>query len=502
MQHVLVLGDQLTRQVGPLAAAEPGRTRVLMIESLELARSMRHHKQKLVLVFAAMRHFAAELRAAGFAVTYLRSASFGDGVEKYLQQYPGATLTLMEPSDYGYSTMMQDAAERAGGALQLVPNALWITSQDDFERWASGKRTLRMEHFYRWQRRRTGWLMDGDRPLGGRWNFDRENRRMLPPGTPVPPPLRFAPDALTRKVIAEVARDFPDHFGSLERFAWPVTRRQALAALDDFCAHRLANFGPYEDAMVEREPVLFHSLLSAPLNLGLLHPREVCEATLSYQGRVPLASLEGFIRQVLGWREFMFHSYRRLMPSLREANTLGHTLPLPWFYWSGETTMHCLRSVVRQLQATGHTHHIQRLMVLGNFALLAGVNPQELNAWFLATYVDALDWVVTSNVIGMSQYAEGGSFTSKPYAASARYLHAMGDYCQRCCYDPLAITGDDACPFNSLYWDFIARHHERFATHPRMSLPVRQWQRRSEAERRAILAQAHKVKARLAEGSL
>lgn len=495
--HVLVLGDQLSDQAGPLAKADPASTQVLMIESLELAHSMPHHKQKLIAVFSAMRHVAAELKTRGFQVVYKTAESFEAGVRDYLQQYPGATLTLMQPNDDGYAELLKRAAEKHGGGLELVPNDLWLTDKAFFDAWVEGRKELRMEFFYRAARRRTGWLMDGEEPEGGKWNFDHENREVPEAEHTFPTPLTFEPDAITREVIDDVEENFPNHFGDAEPFRWPVTRAQALDALDDFCRHRLRDFGAFEDAMRTGEYALNHSLLSLPLNLGLLHPREVCERALEHyhdkRRKIPLNSIEGFIRQILGWREFMRHVYRHKMPEFRYQNQLEHHRDLPDLYWSGETDMHCLRACLTQLKQTGHVHHIQRLMVLGNFALLVGVNPQALTDWFTATFVDALDWVMVPNVIGMSQYADGGSFTSKPYAASANYIHKMSDYCESCRFDPKQRTGENACPFDSLYWHFIDRHAQAFSSNPRMNMILANWRKQNPDAKRALLEHAEGV---------
>lgn len=505
-RHVLVLGDQLNRDVGPLAEATPAGTSVLMIESEALARSHRHHKQKLVMVFSAMRHFAQSLRADGFTVDYRKAASFESALKAYAEEHDGPTIEVMRPSDWGYEERLEDATEAGGGALRVVANALWLTTDEEFDAWAAGRKSLRLEYFYRSARKRRGWLMDDGEPAGGRWNYDADNRQTPEAGHAFPDPPRFEPDALTRSVMEEVQGAYPDHFGAVEGFNWPVTRAAALEALSAFLATRLAEFGPYEDAMVEGEPVLYHSLLSPAINLGLLHPREVCEQALEYAADalndVPLQSIEGFIRQILGWREFIHHVYRRQMPGLREANGLEHDGRLPHLYWGGETRMRCLDQAVQQLRETGHTHHIQRLMVLGNFALIARVDPRELNDWFLTCYVDALDWVVTPNVLGMSQYADLGSFTSKPYAASGKYIQRMSDHCTRCSYDPKRTVGEDACPLNSLYWDFMDHHRERLSDNPRMAMILKGWARRDEKAKAEILSQARTVRGRLRDGSL
>ena len=505
-RHILVLGDQLTRSVGPLASAEPSSTSVLMIESIALADSVPHHKQKLVLFFSAMRHFANGLRDAGFTVCYHQAASFEAGLTSHIEAEKPETIEVMEPTDWGYVDRLCEAANSAGCQVEVVPNQLWLTDADDFDSWAEGRKSLRLEYFYREERKRRGWLMDDGEPAGGRWNFDKDNRQTPDDDHVFPNAARFEPDELTRDAIDEVESRWPDHFGSTDDFAWPVTREDAERALDDFLENRLAAFGPFEDAIVEGEDTLYHSLLSAPINLGLLHPLEVCERALEYasdaNNDVPLQSIEGFIRQILGWREFIRHVYRRDMSDLRSANGLNHDRALPAPYWGADTEVRCLGEAVAQVQRSGHTHHIQRLMVLGNFALIAGVDPRELNEWFLACYVDALDWVVTPNVMGMSQYADLGGFTSKPYAASGNYMNRMSDHCCSCSFNPKKTVGADACPLNSLYWDFIDRHIDRWRGNHRMGLVVSNWERRDPEKREEILERAREVGAALDRGEL
>tara|TARA_Y100000996_G_scaffold329929_1_gene266088 strand:+ start:1991 stop:3562 length:1572 start_codon:yes stop_codon:yes gene_type:complete len=505
-KHVLVLPDQLTDQVGPLSLGEPGFTSVLMIESRAFADGLSHHKKKLAVVFSAMRHFAASLRANGFDVIYLQPADFPQGISDYLRLHPGVTIDLMEPSDWGMRGELVGAAELAGGEIRVAPNELWLTTKEEFDVWAADRKSLRLEYFYRAMRAARGWLMDGDKPSGGKWNYDADNRQVPKAGHRFPPIPCFEPDETTQAVLREVNESWPGHFGDIDDFDWPVTRTQALDALEDFLKYRLPMFGPYEDAMVDGEDVLYHSLLSVPLNLGLLHPLEVCEQALKRAedptNEIGLASIEGFIRQVLGWREFVRHVYRTGMPRLRQSNGLQAHRPLPGFYWSGDTPMRCLNQCVEQVSRSGHAHHIQRLMVLGNFALIAGVDPVELNDWFLATFVDALDWVVTPNVMGMSQFSDLGSFTSKPYAASGKYIDRMSDYCSSCVYDVKSVSAENSCPFNSLYWSFIDRHQERWTTNHRMAMITSVWAKRDMKVRSQILERADDVLGRLSQGML
>ena len=505
MRHHLVLGDQLSLVAGPLSRAEPAETVVLLVEALDWGRRRPYHRQKLILLYAAMRHFAREAAAAGFVVRERRVATFEAGVAEHLAEYPGAALELMEPADHGVASSLRAAVEKHGGSLQVVPNELWLTSAAEFDAWAGSRATCRMEGWYREMRRRTGWLMEGAEPVGGAWNLDAENRRTPPPGTRFPSVPRFEPDPITREVIAWVEETFPGAIGSAAGFAWPVTRAEALRALDTFVAERLASFGPYEDAMVDGERSLFHSLLSAPLNLGLITARETCEAALgawaAADGAIPLQSVEGFVRQLLGWREFIRHVYRRRMPELHGANRLGATAPLPDFYWTGETRMRCVGEAVRGVLANGHAHHIERLMVLGNWALLAGVEPRQVNDWFLEAFVDAFDWVVSPNVLGMSQYADP-SFTSKPYLAGGAYLSRMSDHCRHCPYDPRRSVGDDACPFSTLYWDFVDRNLPLIAANQRTGPVAAAWRRRDEGDRVAIRARAAEVRRLAVDGTL
>jgi deoxyribodipyrimidine photolyase-related protein len=503
-RHILVLGDQLSSTLGPVASADPTSSNVILIESAAWARRRRYHKQKLLLLYSAMRYYALELRSRGFEVIEYRVEAFEEGLERHLAAWPGAHIELMEPAKHGLAERLRTMVERAGGELRVLPNALWLSDAVTFDQWAGGRRTFRLEHWYRRERRRTGWLMDGDgQPEGGSWNLDRENRRSVPPGTRFTPPPLFPPDEWTHEVGAWVEQAFTDHPGRADAFGWPVTRADALLALQHFVEHRLRDFGPYQDAMLDGERTLAHSLLSVPLNLGLLGAHEVCEAALAAYAdperrgdpahAIPLASIEGFIRQLLGWREFLRHMYRRRMPAMAQVNALGHDGSLPGLYWTADTRMRCLGESVRSVLETGHAHHISRLMVLGNWALLAGVDPRAVNAWFLEMFVDAFDWVVTPNVMGMSQWADQ-SFTSKPYVSGGAYIDRMSDHCGHCPYDPRHSSGPDACPFSSLYWDFIDRHADRLGGNARMGNAVRAWQRRDPDDRTRILERAASVR--------
>ncbi|MCX7858969.1 MAG: cryptochrome/photolyase family protein, partial [Chloroflexus sp.] len=363
------------------------------------------------------------------------------------------------------------------------------------ERYPPHRPPALMEPFYRAMRRQTGLLIEPDgEPTGGVWNLDRENRRRYD-GRPVPPPVRFSPDHITRQVIADLAVACPNAIGSADYFDLAVTREQALAALDDFIAHRLPAFGPFEDAMSAEHELLFHSQLSPLLNIGLLDPLETAQAAVAaYQrGHAPLASVEGFVRQIIGWREYIYYRYWELMPDLLQANAWGAERPLPEWYWTGKTRMRCLRHVIERVLRSGYCHHIERLMVLCNFALLAGIRPQAVNDWFLECYVDAYEWVVTPNVIGMGLNADGGRTATKPYIASAAYIDKMSDYCKSCFYDCKARVGPRACPFNTLYWNFLITHEERLRANPRLGPAVLGLRRLSAAEREEIMTRSQSL---------
>ncbi|HSN71598.1 MAG TPA: cryptochrome/photolyase family protein, partial [Steroidobacteraceae bacterium] len=377
----------------------------------------------------------------------------------------------------------------------------FLLSRADFARWAEGRRELRLEHFYRFMRKRTGFLMRNGAPAGGAFNFDRQNRGSFGrngPG-PIRTPVHFAPDETTREVLNVVAGRFKEHPGELDAFDWPVTPGDAQRALDDFIAHRLPEFGRWQDAMWSQAAYLHHSRLSAALNVKLLRPRKVLEAAVAAydRGDAPIESVEGFVRQILGWREYVRGIYWREMPDYLERNALGADAALPDFYWTAATEMACLHDVIDQTLRLGYAHHIQRLMVTGLFALLLGVAPKRVHEWYLAVYVDAVEWVELPNTLGMSQYGDGGVMASKPYAASGKYIDRMSNYCAGCRYDPGESTGERACPFTTLYWDFLMRHEQRFADHPRMALQVRNLERLDDVTRRRIRSAATALRERM-----
>ncbi|MBN1248306.1 MAG: cryptochrome/photolyase family protein [Anaerolineae bacterium] len=501
---VWILGDQLTLSHPGLKAHGRARTVVVMIESLPRAGIHPWHKQKLVFVWSAMRHFARELEGLGYGVDYYEmQADLVSPIRTHLQKWQPDRLLLMETAEYGRTASLRRVAASLGARVEIVANDMFLSDRDAFAGWAADRKSLTMEPFYRDMRREMGLLMTKDGPVSGTWNLDAQNRQTPAAGVAFPAVPRYAPDAVTASVIDEVTAHFPENIGSAECFAWPVTRSHAEEFLEDFLDKRLDCFGPYEDAMVAGERALCHSLLSPLLNVGLLEPLDICRRAVARyeEGAARLNSVEGFVRQVIGWREFLYQVYHLKMPAYRESNALGADLPLPAFYWDGKTSMRCVGEAVKTVLAHGTNHHIQRLMVTGNFALIAGADPQAVNAWYYLAYVDAYDWVVTPNVIGMALFADGGIVATKPYAASANYIHKMSDYCAGCGYDHRTAAESDSCPFNALYWDFLARNEARLrAMAPRMNLMLAALARRPEVEMQAIRRRAAELRAQLQLG--
>ncbi len=494
----IILGDHLSLDVGALADIVAGRDTVLMMEVMEENTYVPHHKQKIVLVLSAMRHFADALRQRGVTVDYIKleapgnTGSFTTEVQRAVARHRPSRIVVTEPSEWRVQAQVEGWAALTQTPVEVRADDRFFASRARFADWARGRRGWRMEHFYRELRREHEILMEGDEPAGGEWNYDTQNRKRLPARTVPPARLRFPPDETTHEVMRLVERGFSDHFGGLEEFGWPVTRADALRALDDFVSNGLPDFGDYQDAMKAGAPFLYHSLLSPALNLGLLSPREVCGAaeTAWRSGAAPLNAVEGFVRQILGWREYVRGVYWTLMPDYADRNVLQAARKLPAFYWTGDTDLHCLREAIDATARNAYSHHIQRLMVTGNFALLAGIAPREIERWYLAVYADAFEWVEMPNTLGMAVFADGGQMASKPYAASGAYIDRMSDFCSACAYDAKQKTGETACPFNYLYWAFLIRQKDRLSGNPRMAMPYRTlagWPREREA---AILAEA------------
>jgi deoxyribodipyrimidine photolyase-related protein len=500
----LVLGDQLDAGSAffeDVRAAEP----VVLMELEEEATFVRQHQHRLVLFFAAMRHFAGELRERGMRVVYSaigdpdNRGDFRAELGRRVAELGATRVRVREPGDWRVRERIEAACEDAGVELDVVPDDHFLCSTADFAEWRHGRKQVLLEHFYRHLRKREAVLMRDGKPAGDRWNFDEDNRASFgkdgPPPYPEPPTHRA--DAITEDVIALVRRRYPDHPGDAATFALPVTRRQARYALKRFVEDRLPTFGKHQDAMARGRPFLSHSRLSNALNLQLLHPREVIAAAEEAyrEGHAPLASVEGFIRQVLGWREFVRGIYMTEMPEYAERNALGASGALPASYWTGETEMVCVRESMRAVLDHGYAHHIQRLMVLGLYAMLLGVDPYRVHEWHLAMYTDAIDWVSLPNVLGMSQYGDGGLVGTKPYAASGAYVDRMSDYCEGCRFRPKEATGDDGCPITTLYWDFLARHRERLRGNRRMGLQLKNLDRKDDAELTAIRERAKGLRA-------
>jgi deoxyribodipyrimidine photolyase-related protein len=496
---ILVLGDQLTPTLSSLRAGDPAQDRVLMVEAQEEATYVRHHKKKIAFLFSAMRHFAKELRAAGWQVDYVTlddpvsQGSFAAQLAHCITALKPDQVIATEPGEWRVQQALIEAS------VTLLPDDRFICSTSEFASWAKGRKQLRMEYFYREMRRKTGLLMDGDQPEGGKWNFDSENRKPAEASLFMPRPKGFAPDAITQEVMALVEARFDNHFGDLQPFTYAVTRAGAEEALAHFVETALPNFGDYQDAMLTGEPFLYHSILAQYINCGLLDPLAVCRAVeAAYRsGRVPLNAAEGYIRQIIGWREYVRGIYWLKMPGYEKSNFFDHARALPDFYWTAETEMTCIKAAVTQTKEHAYAHHIQRLMITGNFAMLAGIDPHALHEWYLAVYVDAYEWVELPNTVGMSQFADGGLLASKPYAASGAYINRMSNYCGSCRYDVKQRTGPDACPFNALYWNFIARNRDLIKSNPRMAQMVRTWDKFADDEKARIEASAYATLAAL-----
>ena len=496
---VFVLGDQLDMNSSAFADFDAAQDRVLMAEVRDESTHVWSIKPRTTFFFAAMRHFAEELRQKHVSVDYQKigahdSASLADALKAAVKRHLPKKIVMVEPGDWRVEQALRTFATESKINLVMREDTHFMCSRHEFAEWASGYKQIRLEYFYRMMRKRYNVMMEGDQPLQGRWNFDSENRGAFPKAGPpkVPPPHQVAADAITREVMADVKKHFADHPGTLDDFCWPVTRKAALQSLKQFVEERLEHFGQFQDAMWTDEPFLFHAHVSAALNAKLLNPREVINAALTAlnEGRAPIEAVEGFVRQVLGWREFMSGLYWLDMPGMREANHFQHHRKLPAWYWTADTHMNCMKQTITQTLTHSYAHHIQRLMVTGIFGLMAETKPQELEDWYLAVYIDAIDWVELPNVAGMALFANKGRFTSKPYIASGQYIKRMSNYCSGCRYRPEVKTGDNACPFSTLYWNFLDKHETMLVSNPRTSLMAKNITRMSNDERAAIRSQA------------
>lgn len=490
---VIVFGDQLDLDAALIRSLTPADT-ILMMEVAGESRHVPSHRQRTALFLSAMRHFAAALRRRQVRVRYVElddpgnTGTFETEIARACAALDPTHIVCTHPGEWRVLAMLERVGRATGLPVSILPDAHFITTPDAFAAWAKDRASLTMEFFYREQRRRTGYLMDGSgkgaKPVGGEWNFDRHNRLpfgRLGPNPRPRPPLGFPPDATTRAVLAAMSRTLPDLPGAVDTFAWAVTREQALAALDDFITHRLAHFGPFEDAMWTNEPTLYHSTLSSALNLKLLNPRECCERAIEAfrAGQAPLHSVEAFVRQIIGWREFIRGVYQLEGPAYADRNGLDQHGALPPLYWTAETDMVCMQACVGQVLGSGFGHHIQRLMVTGNLALISGVHPRAVSDWYLGMFVDGVDWVTLPNALGMVMHAdrrEGapkgvtGLVGTKPYAASGKYIQRMSNYCVTCRYNPAERSGASACPVTVFYWDFLIRTRQTLAPNQRMAM--------------------------------
>jgi len=501
---VLVLGDQLSPGLSALREADKDNDTVVMAEVAAEAGYVPHHPKKIAFVFAAMRKFAARLEAEGWTVRYTRLDDPGNtgsicGELLRRAEETGATEVLAtEPGEWRLIAELEDSAL----PVHQFADDRFIASHAEFETWAEGRKALRMEYFYRDMRRKTGLMMEDGKPAGGKWNFDHDNRKPAPEEVAFGGPMQFTPDETTREVLDLVEERFASNFGTVRPFWFATDGEQARRQLTHWIKGGLPGFGDYQDAMLSENKFLYHSLISLYINAGLLDPLEVCrEVEAAWRdGHAPINAAEGFIRQIIGWREYMRGIYFREGPDYTRRNALNHQRALPDLYWGGETKMRCLSKAVAQTRDEAYAHHIQRLMVTGNFALLAGIDPHEVHEWYLAVYADAYEWVEAPNVIGMSQFADGGIVGSKPYISSGNYIHKMSDYCGDCAYSVTKKTGQGACPFNLLYWAFMDRHRDRFEGNPRMAQMYRTWDRMDAAKRETILSEAGDFLDRMSAG--
>lgn len=517
---VLVFGDQLDLDAALIRSLGPDDT-VLMMEVAAESRHVPSHSQRTLLFLSAMRHFAAELVRRKVRVRYValddpeNTGAFDTEIARAAAALNPSQIVCTHPGEWRVLAMLESVRDVTGIPLSILPDEHFLTTPEEFGAWAANRAALTMEFFYREQRRKTGYLMEGTgksaKPAGGTWNFDKDNRLPFGKDGPTPrprPPLSFTPDETTRATLGAITRVLPGLPGAVDSFAWPVTREQALAGLADFITHRLPRFGPFEDAMWATEPTLYHSTLSSSLNLKLLNPRECCEqAIAAYRaGKAPLQSVEGFVRQIIGWREFIRGVYWLEGPAYADRNGLDQHGALPAFYWTGDTDMACMKACVGQVLGTGFGHHIQRLMVTGNFALISGLHPREVSDWYLGMFVDGVDWVTLPNALGMVMHADRragaargvtGLVGTKPYAASGKYIQRMSNYCATCRYDPAERTGPSACPVTVFYWDFLIRTREQMTHNQRMTMILKNVDRMTPQVQSQVAIEADRLRREL-----
>lgn len=491
----VILGDQLSASISSLQGCNKANDIIFMCEVWDEATYVKHHKKKLVFLFSAMRHFSEELKQSGYTVDYTKldnpnnAGSFKGEVKRALKRHTTIErIVVTYPGEYRVLKDIKGWKKAFGLPVEIRTDDRFFSTPEAFSAWAKNKKQLRMAYFYQEMRKRHAILMKDNKPIGGKWSYDIENRKTLKGQVNIPKPYTQATDKITREVITLVSNTFSDHFGDVEPFHFAVKRDQALRVLHDFIANRLNYFGDYQDAMIEGNPWMYHSHISFYLNCGLLLPLECIQAAEQayHKGKAPLNSVEGFIRQILGWREYMRGIYWLKMPSYAKTNFFKATRPLPNFYWTANVTMNCLHQCIADTQKNAYAHHIQRLMILGNFALLAGIHPKQVQEWFLIVYADAYEWVELPNVAGMILFADGGYLASKPYAAGGSYINKMSDYCKNCCYNVIKKNGPDACPFNYLYWNFLEHNKTKLQSNHRMSMMYKTLARMSKDKKKAI----------------
>ena len=490
----LILGDQLSKDISSLKGCSKSEDTILICEVWNESTYVKHHKKKIAFLYSAMRHFAKELNECGYSVSYTKledtenSGFLKSEVDRALKQQKYDQIVVTHPGEYRVEEDIKEWATDFAISVEIRTDDRFLCSPKDFALWAKGRKQLRMEYFYREMRKKYNVLMKTNEPIGGQWNYDLKNRKSPKENLIIPEPYHNDLDDITRDVMSLVAERFPDHFGDLEPFYFGVTRMQALEALNLFVTQRLPNFGDFQDAMIEGEPWMYHSHISFYLNCGLLLPLECVKAAeKAYQtGKAPLNAVEGFIRQIIGWREYVRGVYWLKMPEYAKKNYFKAKRNLPEFYWTAETEMNCLRQCVLETKKNAYAHHIQRLMVLGNFALIAGLDTTQVNEWFLIVYADAYEWVELPNVSGMILFADGGYLASKPYAAGGSYINKMSDYCNNCNYKVNKKTGEDACPFNYLYWDFLVRNRDKLESNHRIGMMYKIYEHMGEDKKQAI----------------
>ena len=490
----LIFGDQLSQEISSMNGINSSEDTILMCEIWNEATYVKHHKKKIAFLFSAMRHFALNLREKGFNVQYVKlndknnTGFFKTEVERAIKKYSPNQIVVTHPGEFRVLKDIQCWEQELGIPVTIKADNRFLCTSDEFSKWARDKKQLRMENFYREMRKKHSILMDGAEPVGGQWNYDSENRQPPKSGLKIPKPYSNTLDDISQDVVDMVSEYFNDHFGDLYPFYFAVTRDQALKSLQLFVEQRLKGFGPFQDAMIEGEPWMYHSHIGFYLNCGLLLPMECVKAAEDAynQGKAPLNSVEGFIRQIIGWREFIRGIYWLKMPDYAKENFFGAKRNLPDFYWTADTQMNCVRQCILETKKNAYAHHIQRLMILGNFALIAGIDPVHVNEWFLIVYADAYEWVELPNVSGMVLFADGGYLATKPYAAGANYINKMSDYCKNCNYKVKEKNGSNACPFNYLYWDFLVRNRDQLQTNHRISMMYKSYDRMDKDKKNAI----------------